>query len=316
MKRLYPEISPFAVHQIDVGAGYTLYVEQCGDPQGVPVVFLHGGPGSGCKPYHRQFFDPARYHVVIFDQRGCNRSRPQGEVAKNTTQDLVADMELIRERLDIERWVLFGGSWGATLALVYAQTHPERVLAINVRGTFLARPRDIDWFVRGGVNRIFPDYWDEFVDHIPVAERGDLVRAYHRRVHGDNAVAREAAARTWSRWAGRVVTYLLSAQEQSGEPEDLDKMCNEVSIETHYAHNHYFLTPNQILDNVHKLPDVPTVIIHGRRDLTCTAEASWQLHRVLPKSKLVILPESGHLAGEPGMIDALVSATDEMLGRL
>lgn len=315
MKRLYPEIEPFAVHALKVGTLHTLHVEESGSPEGIPVVFLHGGPGSGCKPYHRSFFDPQIYRAIVFDQRGCSRSAPQGETRENTTHDLIDDLETIRTTLGIDRWLLFGGSWGATLTLLYAETHPQRVSGIIVRGSFLARSSDLEWFISGGASRIFPDYWDEFVSHIPEGERDDLVKAYYLRAHsGDKDIAM-AAAKRWSDWAGRVVTWLLSASG-SGSPGDSQRMLNEVLIETHYASNRYFLDDNQLLRDANKIPAVPVTVIHGRRDLTCTLEASWQLHRALPESQLIILRESGHLAGDSGMIDALVRATDEMASQL
>lgn len=314
MRTLYPELSPNAVGELAAGGGHTVYFEESGDRDGIPAVFLHGGPGSGSNENHRRYFNPDRYRIIIFDQRGCNRSTPRGETRDNTTWDLIGDMESIRMDLGIDRWLLFGGSWGAALGLLYAQTHPDRVLGMILRGTFLARREDLDWFTRCGDNLVFPDAWEEFIGLIPENEREDPVEAYYRRVHGDDGEESLRAARAWSRWAGTIVTWMLpEAPQQAVEDE---QVLNEVRIETHYARHRYFIEENHILDNVDKLPAVPIHIIHGRRDLTCTLSASWQLHGALPESRLTIVREGGHLAGEPVMTDALVAATDAMAQRL
>ncbi|MBI2992652.1 MAG: prolyl aminopeptidase [Gammaproteobacteria bacterium] len=314
MRALYPEIAPFNAFYLDVGPPHRLHVEEAGNPGGIPVVFLHGGPGTGCNENHRRYFDPARYRVVLFDQRGCHRSAPRGSVEDNTTQRLLADIERIRLHLNIDRWVLFGGSWGATLGLLYAQQNPGRVLAMILRGVFLARRAELDWFARDGANRIFPDYWADFVQSVPESQRHDLVAALHAHVHGRDPEAKRRAARAWSTWATRVTTYLLP--EASVEEEDPDRMLDQVAIETHYAYHRYFIAENHILASAVRLPDVPTRIIHGRRDLTCTLEGSWALHRAAPRSELLIVNEGGHLAGEPVMTDALIAATDDLASRL
>ncbi len=310
MRELYPVIDAFNSYRLKVDPIHTIYVEEAGNPQGIPVIFLHGGPGSGCNENHRRYFNPKKYRVVLFDQRGCHRSAPVGETRNNSTPKLLQDIEHIRERLGIEQWLVFGGSWGATLALLYAQSYPSRVLGLILRGAFLARQKDLDWFSSEGASRVFPDYWQEFVGIIPEPERTDLVTAYHRRVHGDDRKARETAALAWSKWAGRLVTYLIPGADYT--PGDTEKAVQEVLIETHYAKNRYFIDENQILDSIASLPSVPVRIIHGRRDLTCTLEASWSLRQALPDADLVIVEEGGHLAGEPVMVDALVTATDEM----
>lgn len=314
MRQLYPEIHPFAVHRLSVGGGHDLYVEECGSPGGIPVVFLHGGPGSGCSENHRRYFDPSRYRVVLFDQRGCHRSTPRGGVTANTTADLLADMERIREQLQIGKWMIYGGSWGATLGLLYAQHRPDRITSMILRGVFLARTRDLAWFLGDGANRLFPDCWAEFVSCIPDGERGDLVSAYHRRIHGRDPAVRVQAARHWSNWGARVTTYLLPLSV--AEVEDPEKILSEAGIETHYALSRYFIEEDQILRNIGRLPRVPARIIHGRRDLTCTLESSWALHQAIPGSLLNIVEQGGHLAGEPAMIDALVQATDAMADAL
>ena len=314
MRVLYPEVAPFRSLMLDAGASHQLYVEESGAKEGIPLVFLHGGPGSGCNENHRRYFDPSKYRIVIFDQRGCHRSSPRGAIQGNTTLDLLDDIERIRRNLAIEHWAVFGGSWGATLGLLYAQRHPDRVLALILRGVFLARQRDLDWFAREGANRIFPDHWQDVVQHFTTRERRDLVNAYYARMHDGNADERRLAARTWSAWAGRIATYLLP-QAQAVE-EDIERLVHQVAIETHYAHNRYFIAENQILDNAGRMPGVPTRIIHGRRDLVCTLDSSWELHRALPRSELTIVNDGGHLASEAVMTDALISATDEFAGRL
>ena len=314
MHILFPEIEAFAKYQIDTGDGHVIYMEQAGNQEGIPVVFLHGGPGSGSNENHRRYFDPEKYRIIIFDQRGCNRSSPQGGIANNTTQDLINDLERIRKHLSIDKWLIFGGSWGATLGLLYAETCPRHVTGMILRGAFLARTSDLDWFARAGANRIFPDYWKDFIDNIPADERNDLVTAYYRRVIDGDQATKEKFARAWSQWAGRVVSYNL--QEVKEEEETINIIINQVSIETHYAKNRYFIRENQILDNIGNIPDVPVIIVHGRRDLTCTLESSWLLHQSLPGSELIIVKDGGHLAGEPPMVDALVTATGKMASLL
>jgi proline iminopeptidase len=311
---LFPELETNHNQQLDVGNTHHIYVEESGNTHGIPVIFLHGGPGSGSNENHRRYFDPEKYRIIIFDQRGCNRSTPQGAVLNNTTDDLIADIEQIRLHLDIDKWLLFGGSWGATLALLYAEGHPEHVAGMILRGTFLARQSDLDWFARTGANRIFPDYWKDFTDVIPIDEHNDLAIAFYRRVIEGDRATREKFAKAWSQWAGRVVTYNL--QEPKEEEEDISTIIHRVSIETHYAKNRYFIRENQILDNIASIPDAPISIIHGRRDLTCTLESSWLLHQALPKSEFIIVRDGGHLAGEPPMVDALVSATNKMASLL
>ncbi len=313
MPALYPEITPFKSHSLEADE-HTVYFEESGKPDGIAVIFIHGGPGSGSNANHRRYFNPEHFRIINFDQRGCHRSKPNGCVSNNTTQDLIQDLERIRDFLNIDKWMLFGGSWGSTLALLYAETYPESVSAMVLRGSFLARKTDLDWFVRSGANKIFPDYWQDFISLIPEAERQDLVLAYHKRLHGNNEQKQKQAAKAWSIWAGRVVTYLLDGvNADSYDPGNLEKAVNEVKIETHYARHAYFIEENQILNNINLIPDVPVTIIHGRKDLTCLAEASWLLKQSLPDANLIMVKEGGHLAGEPPMVDALVNATDQML---
>jgi len=312
MNLLFPEIEAHTSNHIDTGDGHTIYMEQAGNPDGAPVIFLHGGPGSGCNPNHRRYFNPDTYRIIIFDQRGCNRSTPQGCVKNNTTHDLIQDIERIREFLKIDKWLVFGGSWGATLGLLYAEACPEHVTGMILRGTFLARQADLDWFARDGASRIFPDHWEKFIKNIPVKERNDLITAYHQRLTDNDNAVKEKYAQSWSDWATKLVTWNLT--EQKNETEDIKTIVNQVSIETHYAYNRYFIQENQILNNAESIPDVPVMIIHGRKDLTCTLESSWLLHKALPQSELSIVPDAGHLAGEPAMVDALVTATEKMAG--
>lgn len=315
MRQLYPAIEARKVYRLDVGGGHALHVEDCGRADGVPVVFLHGGPGSGCKPYHRQFFRADAYRIVVFDQRGAGRSTPRGAVNENDTGRLVADIERIRVLLGIDRWLVFGGSWGAALALVYAQTHPDRVLGLVLRGTFLARDRDVEWFFGDGARRLFPEHWAALCAVLGAGTGRELVARAYTGVHGGDRAERERVARAWARWAGAVVAFSLASTEPPSDG-DLDRMLDEVAIETHYAHHHYFLEPDQILANMARIAHLPATIIHGRRDLTCTPESAWAVHEALPGSALVILHEAGHLASEPAMIDALVGASDAMAARL
>ena len=313
MRKLYPAIDAAETFTV-AAAPHRVYAEVCGNSRGIPAVFLHGGPGSGCKESHRCYFDPERYRVVLFDQRGCHRSTPVGECRRNTLQDLLADMETIRERCRIPRWLLFGGSWGATLALAYAQQYPEKTSGMILRGTFLARQQDLDWFADDGAGGLFPDEWRAFKEAIPEAERGDLIAAYYQRLHSSKRETREQAAAAWDRWAARTV---LSDEAMAGyRVEDLNAAVKRVKIETHYAKRRYFLKPNQLLENARRLPAVPTIIIHGDKDRVCLPEAARELHRALPGSELRMVAGGGHLAGEPAMTDALITATDEMAERL
>lgn len=317
MNLLYPEIEPVKVHSIHVQAPHCIYVEECGNSHGIPVIFLHGGPGSGAKAYHRRFFDPEHYRIIIFDQRGTGRSTPVGEITANTTQALIEDMEIIRNQLNIKRWLLFGGSWGVALALAYAEACPEHVSGMILRGTFMGSQPEVDWVFKQGVHRIFPDAWEKFAGHIPEKEHDNLVLAYYKRVMSERYEVRIAAAKEWADWTGRVVTYLLPASidtENHGDPspEVLKSLLDSVTVECHYTINDYFLQPLQLINEIAKVPSVPVIIIHGRRDLTCTLDASWLLHKALPDSRLIILPEAGHLASDATMIDALVTATDDM----
>jgi proline iminopeptidase len=311
MLTLYPEIHPYVTHTLAVEHPHELYIEECGNPNGVPMLFVHGGPGAGCEDYHRRFFDPELYRIILFDQRGCGRSTPHAALEGNTTQALVADMEAIRTHLDIEQWLLFGGSWGSTLSLVYAETHPERVKGLVLRGIFLCRPHEIQWFYQEGASRIFPDLWQEYLAPIPEAERGDLLHAYHWRLTGEDELHRMAAAKAWSLWEGRTST-LRGSEAVEGHFGNPFTALSLARIESHYFVNDSFLEPEQILNNAERLQDIPGIIVQGRYDVVCPAESAWQLHQAWPKSRLHIIADAGHSAAEPGTIDALVRATIAM----
>lgn len=315
MRSLYPDIQPFVKHSIAVDAVHTLYIEECGNPQGLPVVFLHGGPGAGCEPFHRRFFDPQRYRIVLFDQRGCGRSTPHAELAGNDTQALVADIELIRLQLGIERWVVFGGSWGSTLALVYAQCHPQRVLGLVLRGIFLCRPSDIHWFYQEGANHVFPDYWEDYLRPIPEPERATMVPAYYRRLTGDDEVARMAAAKAWSLWEGRTATLQPSPSvvDHFNAPHTALSLAR---IECHYFMHNSFLEPDQIIRDAPRLEAIPGIIAHGRYDMVCPIDQAFALHHAWPQAELRVIAAAGHSASEQGIVDALVSATDSFAVRL
>lgn len=316
MRTLYPPIEARRAFRLAVDEPHDLHVEECGAPDGIPVVFLHGGPGAGCEPYHRRFFDPARYRVVLFDQRGSGRSTPHAHLERNTTWDLVADMERIREHLGIERWAVFGGSWGSTLALAYAITHPSRVLGLVLRGIFLCRPDEIRWFYQDGVNRIYPDFWQDYLAPIPVAERGDLLRAYHARLTGADEVARLRAAVAWSVWEGRCAT-LIPNPKLVDDFGDAYRALALARIENHYFVNDCWLGPDQLLAGARaQLQDIPGWIIHGRYDMCCPTENAWLLHQAWPRAELQIVDAAGHAASEPAITSALVTACDALAGRL
>jgi len=315
MDALYPAIEPHSTGRLAVGDGHELYFEECGNPRGVPVVFLHGGPGSGCEPWHRRFFDPERYRIVLFDQRGCGRSTPHASLEANTTGHLVADIERLREHLAVERWAVFGGSWGSTLGLAYAQRHPGRVLGLVLRGIFLCRRRDIQWFYQSGADRLFPEAWADYQALIPEAEHDDMVRAYYRRLTDPDPRVREAAARAWSGWEGRA-SCLIPNEGVIAHFDDIDVAVSLARLECHYFLNDTFLEPDQLLRDAGRLRDIPGFIVHGRYDVVCPVEQAVALQRAWPEARLEIVPDAGHSAGEPGIAQALVAATDELGERL
>jgi proline iminopeptidase len=307
---IYPTIKPYAVYQLSVSARHTLYVEECGNPGGLPVVFLHGGPGVGCNPDHRRYFDPTLYRIILFDQRGCGQSVPHAALEENTTQDLVADLEMIRKHLKVEKWVVFGGSWGSTLGLIYAQTYPERVISLILRGIFLCRQEDLDWFYKpGGASRLFPDQWDLLVEYLSSAERTDILQSYYRRLIGADELVRMAAAKAWVQWEANCAT-LQPSPKTVNRFMDPHLAISMARIETHYFVNHAFLEPDQILKNAHRLENIPGIIIHGRYDVICPLEGAYKLHKTWPTSELQIIRDAGHAACEPGIVNALITATN------
>jgi len=314
MRELFPPLEPYATRSLRVQTPHEIYVEECGSPDGLPVVFVHGGPGGGCTTDNRRFFDPARYRIVLFDQRGCGRSRPHAELTHNTTQALVEDMERIRETLGIERWLVFGGSWGSTLALVYAEAYPQRVLGLILRGIFLVTAAELHWFYQDGIQHLFPDHFEEFVAPIPVAERTDLMHAYYRRLTSDDPTTRRRAAEVWSLFEARCSTLLPSESvvDHFSEP---DVAMAIARIECHYFVHDCFLTPNQIIRDVPRIRNIPGVIVQGRYDVVCPASAAWQLHKAWPEAQFRMIPDAGHASSEPGICSTLVEATDEFIGR-
>jgi proline iminopeptidase len=314
MRQLFNPIEPYATHTIGVSDGHRLYVEECGHKDGIPVVFVHGGPGAGCETWQRRFFDPKVYRIILFDQRGCGRSVPHASLEGNTTRNLVADMETIRERLGVEQWIVFGGSWGSTLGLVYAETHPARVLGLLLRGIFLCRPRDIHWFYQDGASFLLPDYWNDYLQQVPESEHDNLVAAYYRRLTGDDELVRMAAAKAWSLWEGRASTLLprTSVVEHFTNPHTALSLAR---IECHYFMHDSFLEPDQILKNAAQLDGIPGVIVHGRYDVVCPVEQAWELHRAWPGARLEIIPDAGHSATEPGIVDVLMTATSQFAMR-
>jgi proline iminopeptidase len=310
MKTLYPEVESFDTGRLKVSPVHEIYYEQVGNPQGKPAVFLHGGPGGGIVPEYRRYFDPQLYRVVLFEQRGSGQSTPHASLEDNTTWHLVSDIEQLREHLGIDRWQVFGGSWGSTLALAYAETHPERVTELVLRGIFLCRPKEISWFYQEGASAIFPDVWEEYLKVIPEAERSDLVSAYYRRLTSDDYNVRLEAARAWSIWEGSTSKLFFDPAmiEKFADPEFALAFAR---IECHYfMNNSFFPSDNHLIENVGNIRHLPGVIVQGRYDVVCPLMSAWDLHRAWPEATLHIIPDAGHSITEPGIIDALVAATD------
>jgi proline iminopeptidase len=311
---LYPPIEPYHTARLQVSPLHEIYFEESGSPSARPVVFLHGGPGGGSEPKQRRFFHPQKYRIVNFDQRGCGKSTPYASLEANTTWDLVADIEKLREHLGIARWQVFGGSWGSTLALAYAETHPDRVTELILRGIFLLRKQEIDWFYQGGASVLFPDAWEPYRDHIPDAERADLLSAYHRRLTSEDPVVRLAAAKIWSGWEGATSKLLPDAAFKSHYEEDEFALAF-ARIEAHYFVNKgFFECDDQLLRNAARVRHIPGVIVQGRYDVVCPMESAWALHRAWPEAELIITPDSGHSAFDPPNSRALVAATDKFAG--
>lgn len=310
LRGLYPPVEPFRQQVFDMPGGHRVYVEQCGRPDGEPVVVLHGGPGGGCSPGMRRFFDPEHYRIVLFDQRGCGRSVPNASVENNTTWDLVADMERIREKLGIGQWMVFGGSWGACLSLIYAQAHRERVTALVLRGIFTMTRAEIDWFYGGGAGRFWPDQWKAFVSMVPEAERGDLVGAYHKRLFGDDEAERLRFAQAWAGWENGLAV-LAPAQVRATPPGSYSLAF--ARLENHYFINDGFLRcDGQILQDMHLLKGLPGYIVQGRYDMICPPYTAQALHEAWEGSVLNMIADAGHAISEPGIAQALVAATDRL----
>jgi proline iminopeptidase len=309
-RTLFPETEPFDTGRLAVEPPHEIYYEQYGNPRGKPALFVHGGPGGGSSRIQSRFWDPRKYRIVLFDQRGCGKSTPHASLENNTTWHLVADMEKLREHLAIARWQVFGGSWGSTLALVYAQAHPERVTELVLRGIFTFTQGEMEWFYGGGTATMFPDAWAEFIAPIPEHERHDLMTAYHRRLIGDDPKERSRCAIAWSLYECRVAT-LLPDPEVETHCQDPSFTLPFARIECHYFVNRGFLDRDgQLLEACDRISNIPTTIVHGRYDVICPARNAWDLHRRLPHSKLVFVDDAGHSAFEPGIITALLDATD------
>ena len=310
MRNLYPEIECFKSERLKVSPLHEIYVEQSGNPDGQPIIFLHGGPGGGVDAKQRRFFDPAHYRIILLDQRGAGKSTPHAELQENTTWDLVHDIELVRKHLGIRSWIVFGGSWGSTLALAYAIKHPNRVRGLILRGIFLCRKKEIDWFYQEGASYLYADAWDEYQAAIPEEERGDMVLAYHKRLTGHDEQEKLKAALAWSKWEAGTSRLQQSADLlKSFEREDL--AIAFARIENHYFVNKaFFETDNFLLENVDKIRGIPGVIVQGRYDVVCPMTSAWDLHKAWPESELHIIPDAGHSAWETGILDKLLEATD------
>ncbi|MEM9156684.1 MAG: prolyl aminopeptidase [Cyanobacteria bacterium P01_F01_bin.33] len=310
MRELYPAIEPYASGTLPVSDLHTLYYEECGNPNGKPAVFLHGGPGGGCPPEYRQYFHPDTWRLILFDQRGCGRSTPYAELRENTTWELVADIERLRSHIGIDKWLVFGGSWGSTLALAYSETHPECCTGLILRGIFMLRQREIQWFYQEGTSYLFPDAWEDYLKPIPSLERDDMVAAYHKRLIDSDAATRLEAARAWSIWEASTSKLVPDAKlkQQFGEDEFAVAFAR---IECHYFINKgFFEVDDYILRNAHRIQNIPGTIVQGRYDVVCPPVSAWELHQAWPKSELIVVPDAGHSMSEPGVRSALIEATD------
>lgn len=311
---LYPPIEPSKRGHLDVGDGHEIYWEECGRPDGLPVIALHGGPGGGAAPAMRRFFDPRRYRILIFDQRGCGRSIPFAETRDNDTHRLIADMELLREQFRVDQWVVFGGSWGATLALAYARAHPDRTKALILRGVFACTKAELDWFYRDGANRLFPDAWERFAGRLRPDEQDDVLGAYHARLQDPDPTVRRSDALEWARWESALISLHADPDTASPDPRRADALAR---METHYFANNGFLDYDGVLLNdVAHLADIPGAIVQGRYDMVTPPETAWKLHKAWANSSLNLVHDAGHAAGEPGTVDGLVRVTDAFARRL
>lgn len=315
MQVLYPDIKPYRSEYLSVQAPHEIYFEECGNPQGIPVLFVHGGPGGGCHTSDRCFFDPDKYRIILFDQRGAGRSKPHAELLHNNTQALIEDMEQLREHLGVTQWLLFGGSWGSTLSLLYGQAHPDKVLGFILRGIFLCRQKDIDWFYQGGAAHVFPDYWQSFIKPIPESERNNMLAAYYQRLTSSNELAKMAAAKAWSQWEGQCSSLRPNHElvENFSAPHLAVALAR---IETHFFMHDSFIEENQILNNMDAIKHLPGIIVHGRYDMVCPLDNAVALYDLWQESELKIIRDAGHSSREAGIVDALVRATREFAERL
>ena len=308
---LYPKIEAHTTGMLEVSELHTIAWERAGNPSGIPVIVIHGGPGGGSQPSYRQYFDPAAYDIIQFDQRGCGKSTPYAELTDNNTQASVNDIESLRVHLGIERWHVFGGSWGSTLSLIYAQNHPNRALSLILRGIFMCRKGELHWFYQDGASNIFPDAFEPYRDHIPEEERDDMIAAYYRRLTNDDVEVRRSAAREWTRWE-MATSRLFPDPEYLEMAEDLDFAVAFARIECHYFINEIFVEEGHILNNIDKIQHIPCVIVQGRYDVVCPARSAWELSKVLPNSNLIIVPDSGHSMGEVSIARELIASTDSL----
>lgn len=314
LRPLYPAIAPYRTGRLKVSDLHEVYFEECGNPAGKPALVLHGGPGGGISAFLRQGHDPARYRIILFDQRGCGQSTPHASLEANTTWDLIGDIEKLRTHLGLQRWQVVGGSWGSTLALAYAITHPKQVTELVLRGIFMIRKAEIDWFYQSGANQIFPDAWEKFLAPIPKPERGDLVKAYYKRLSGPAGPEKTACAQAWSRWEGTTISLLPNPTRAEAFASD-DFAAAFAAIECHYfSHAGFFGRDDWILSNARDLKDIPGVIIHGRYDVCTPLQNAWDLHKAWPGADLQIIADAGHTGTEPGIADAMVRATDRFAG--
>ncbi len=316
-RKPYPAIEPYETGRLAVGDGHELYYELCGNPRGIPVVFLHGGPGSGASPQHRRLFDPERYRILLFDQRGCGRSTPLGELEGNTTWHLIADLERLRELIGVERWLMFGGSWGATLALTYAETYPERVSGLILRGIFSGRRAELDWFYDGGANRLFPDRWENLLGPIPAAEQDDIIAAYRKRLTDPDRAVRAEAARAWTGWESATVMLRTApgGEPASGGPVS-DATIAFARLENHYFYHDLWLEEGQLIRDAGRLADIPGVIVQGRYDVVTPAITSWQLAQAWVRADYRMVEGAGHAFAEPGILNELLKATERFAREL
>ncbi len=310
MPTLFPEIQPYRTNYLKVSDIHELYIEEVGNPEGLPVVFLHGGPGGSISENHRRLFDPAYYRIILFDQRGAGKSKPHACLENNTTWDLVADLEIIRESLGIEKWLVFGGSWGSTLALAYSEAYPESVSGLILRGIFLCRPEEIHWFYQSGCHWLYPDRWESYLEPVPPEERHDMVKAYYRLLTSEEESIRLKAAKAWSGWEGSTCKLIPNPETISDFESDL-KALAMARIECHYfINNCFFRKDNQLLSDIDRIRHIPTWIVHGRYDVICPVKNAWDLHRAYPEAQLNIIPDAGHAYDEPGILKALIEATE------